>query len=144
MELDILKKAAEILKKDLGINQRNLPNREKTILIDALRTKYPLNDLLEMTGLSKNSYYYQKETQKRPDKYANLRTEVKEIFYENQRRYGYRRVHATIGNYSVFLFPVLILLVMPYKKLFSGITNSCQIGVILIFPYTKFITFLLI
>jgi putative transposase len=60
MELDILKKAAEIVKKDLGIDQRNLTNREKAILIDALRTKYPLNDLLEMTGLSKSSYYYQK------------------------------------------------------------------------------------
>jgi len=95
MELDILKKAAEIVKKDLGIDQRNLTNREKAILIDALRTKYPLNDLLEMTGLSKSSYYYQK-TQKQPDKYASLRTEVTEIFYDNQRRYGYRRVHATI------------------------------------------------
>ena len=50
------------------------------MLIDALRTKYPLNDLLEMTGLSKSSYYYQKETQKQPDKYGSLRAEVKDIF----------------------------------------------------------------
>jgi putative transposase len=80
MELDILEKAVEIIKKDLGIGQKELTNREKAILIDALRTKYPLNDLLEMTDLPKSSYFYQKEFQKRPDKYTELRTKVKEVF----------------------------------------------------------------
>jgi len=42
MELDILKKAAEIIKKDQGINPRKLKNKEKTSLIDALRTEYSL------------------------------------------------------------------------------------------------------
>lgn len=96
MELDILKKAAEIIKKDQGINPRKLMNKEKASLIDALRTEYPLNDLLLMASISKSSYYYQKEAQARPDKYAALRTEVKEVFNENQSRYGYRRVHAVI------------------------------------------------
>lgn len=96
MELDILKKAAEIIKKDQGINPRKLMNKEKASLIDALRTEYPLNDLLLMASISKSSYYYQKEAQARPDKYAALRTEVKEVLNENQSRYGYRRVHAVI------------------------------------------------
>ncbi len=46
MELDILNKAAEIIKKDQGIDPRKLANKEKTSLIDALRMKYPLNELL--------------------------------------------------------------------------------------------------
>lgn len=72
MELDMLKKAAEIIKKDQGINPRKLMNKEKASLIDALRTEYPLNDLLMMTSISKSSYYYQKEAQARPDKYATF------------------------------------------------------------------------
>jgi len=123
MELDILKKAAEIVKKELGIGQQKLKNREKTILIDALRTKYPLNDLLEMTGLSKSSYYYQKETQKQPDKYFSLRTVVKEVFGENQRRYGYRRVHAIIKEKGTTVSEKVIRrimkeeqLIIPYRK----------------------------
>ena len=40
MQKDILEKAAEIIKKDRGINLKNLTNKEKAILIDALRKKY--------------------------------------------------------------------------------------------------------
>jgi transposase InsO family protein len=93
------------------------------MLIDALRTKYPLNDLLKMTSLSKSSYYYQKEAQKQPDKYVILRAEVKDVFYENQRRYGYRRVHATIKNKGTIVSEKVIRRIMkeeqldvPYKK----------------------------
>jgi putative transposase len=123
MELDILKKTAEIIKKDQGIGQKDLTNKEKTTLIDALRTKYPLNDLLEMTDLPKSSYFYQKESQERPDKYAELRTEVKEVFSESKNRYGYRRVHAVIKNKGKTVSEKVIRrvmkeeqLVVPYKK----------------------------
>jgi len=37
LEHDLLKKANELLKKDLGIDLRLLTNREKTLLVDALR-----------------------------------------------------------------------------------------------------------
>jgi len=39
LEIDILTKAAEIIKKDLGIDRQNLTNKEKTMVIDALRTE---------------------------------------------------------------------------------------------------------
>lgn len=117
MELDALKKAAEIVKKDLGIDQQDLKNREKTILIDALRTKYPLNDLLEIMGLSKSSYFYQKETMKRPDKYISLKAKVKGIFCENQCRYGYRRVHAIIKNKGTIVSEKVIRRIMKEEQL---------------------------
>lgn len=123
LELDILKKAAEIIKKGQGIDQQNLTNREKTILIDALRMEYSLNDLLMMTGLPKSSYFYQKESQKNLDKYTSLRAEVKEIFSENQSRYGYRRIHAVIKTKGTIVSEKVIRrimkeeqLVVPYKK----------------------------
>jgi putative transposase len=123
MELDILKKAAEIIKKDQGINPRKLTNREKETLIDALRTEYPLNDLLMMTYMPKSSYFYQKKAQILPDKYTTLRAEVKEVFAENRSCYGYRRVHATIKNKGTIVSEKVIRrimkeeqLIVPYRK----------------------------
>jgi len=117
IELDILNKAAEIIKKDQGINPRELTNKEKTSLIDALRTEYPLNDLLKMTSISKSSYFYQKEAHIRPDKYAALRTVVKEVFAENQSRYGYRRVHAVIKSKGTILSEKVVRRIMEEEQL---------------------------
>src|SRR5690606_5210135 len=46
LEKDMLNKANELLKKDLGINRQFLTNREKTQLVDALRSTYSLTELL--------------------------------------------------------------------------------------------------
>lgn len=42
LEKDVLKKAAELLKKDKGISLEKLTNRDKAIMIDALRNQYLL------------------------------------------------------------------------------------------------------
>jgi hypothetical protein len=42
LEHGILKKANEIIKKDLGVNLQLLTNQEKTRLVDALRDAYGL------------------------------------------------------------------------------------------------------
>jgi len=58
LEQDILKKANELPKKDTGINRQNLSNREKTMLVDALRQTYDLAELLdEVGGLARSSYF---------------------------------------------------------------------------------------
>lgn len=123
MELDILNKAVEIIKKGQGIDPRKLTNREKASLIDALKKKYPLNELFGMTGMRKSSYYYQREARARPDKYVTLRAEVKKVFTENLSRYGYRRVHAIIKSRGTIISEKVIRrimeeerLVVPYKK----------------------------
>jgi chromosome segregation ATPase len=46
LEHDLLKKANELLKKDLGADLHLLSNREKTVLVDALRADYNLMELL--------------------------------------------------------------------------------------------------
>ncbi|EGI6692451.1 hypothetical protein IGX44_004873 [Escherichia coli] len=57
MELDILKKAEEIIKKAPGISISHLNNREKTKITDALRQTYPLTELLRVLGLARSSYF---------------------------------------------------------------------------------------
>jgi transposase InsO family protein/transposase-like protein len=98
MELDVLTKAAELVKKGRGIDPKEMTNKEKTTLIDALRKTYPLNDLLVVVYLSKSSYFYQKNAMRRPDKYAKLRIEVRDIFTTAKRRYGYRRIHQQLRS----------------------------------------------
>ena len=59
LERDVLEKAGDILKKEEGINLDQLTNGEKVFLIDALRNKYKLKELLPVLKLSKSSYCYQ-------------------------------------------------------------------------------------
>lgn len=98
MEVDILNQAAEVLKKGLGIDLKNMTNREKATVIDALRNKYSLNELLTATDMAKSSYFYQRRALRRADKYAALRTQITDVFKKNRGVYGYRRVHAVLLN----------------------------------------------
>ena len=117
MELDILKKAAEILKKDQGIDPKMLSNKEKFNLIDALRTVYPLNNLLVMVDISKSSYFYQKEAHCKDDKYTDLRIMIKTIFNENNSRYGYRRIHAIIRKLGIVVSEKVVRRIMREENL---------------------------
>lgn len=58
LEHDLLKKANHLKKKDLGIDLRLLANREKTLLVDALRDIYALPELLTRLELARSSYFY--------------------------------------------------------------------------------------
>ena len=70
LEKDILEKAAQIIKKEKGINLNELINKEKIILIDAIKEKYPLKELLIELKISKSSYFYQENAMKLGDKYS--------------------------------------------------------------------------
>lgn len=96
LENDILKKANELLKKDQGISHQNLTNREKTLLIDALLFRYKLSELLNYLSLPRSSYFYHKARMRLPDKYAEIRTLIKDIFADNLQCYGYRRIQAVM------------------------------------------------
>ena len=117
MERDLLERAAEILKKGQGINLRELANKEKAQLVDALRKAFPINELLVILGLSKSSYYYQRSALIKPNKYAGLRAQVKLVFDENLSRYGYRRVHAVIKGRGEVVSEKVIRRIMNEEKL---------------------------
>lgn len=93
IEKDLLEKAAELIKKDKGINLKMLTNKEKTILIDALRYRYKLTFLLETLNIAKSSYCYQRLVLRLADKYLKMRKTIKQIFFESNKTYGYRRIH---------------------------------------------------
>ena len=117
LKLDVLQGTAEILKKDLGIDQKNLTNQEKYSLIDALRTIHPLHSLLTVVSMPKSSYFYQKKAQSKADKYLNLRTEIKSIFNDNKNCYGCRRIHAVMRRSGIYVSEKVIRRLMGQENL---------------------------
>lgn len=85
-----------VSKKDPGVDPANLTNREKTLLIDALRPEFTVEELVEALSIPKSSYYYQRDALSREDKYADLRIRVREIFHERQGAFGSLRIWAEL------------------------------------------------
>ena len=84
MEIDILKETINVLKKDPGVNQTSLKNREKAVIVDALKSKYSLPVLLKQLDFSKSSYYYQRTVNRKGDKYSDIRKRITELFHKNR------------------------------------------------------------
>lgn len=95
LENDVLRKAAEIAKKDPGADLSKLTNAEKTALVSALNGRYRTSELLAACRLRRATYFYGKKAAGH-DKYASLRKRMKEAFEENYRCYGYRRMKALL------------------------------------------------
>lgn len=98
LEHDLLKKANELLKKGLGVAPQLLSNREKTLLVDALKHTYALSELFAELDLARSSYFYHCSRLRRPDKYADARVAITDVFQSNHRCYGYRRMRAALGR----------------------------------------------
>ncbi len=117
LEHDILKKANELLKKGLGVNPQLLSNREKTLLVDALKPTYSLTELLGELGLARSSYFYHCARQRRPDKYADARVAAVDVFQSNHRSYGYRRMRAALGRRQLHLSEKVVQRLMKQEGL---------------------------
>ncbi len=123
LEHDLLKKANELLKKGLGVDLQLLSNQEKTRLVDALRQTYALSELLVELDLARSSYFYHQARLRGPDKYADTRLAITDVFERNHRCYGYRRIRAALGRQQLCLSEKVVrrlmkqeCLVVPAKK----------------------------
>jgi len=116
IERDIYEKATEIIKKDQGINLQFLTNREKAIIINALRDSYQLKELLEILNMAKSSYCYQ-VIAINTDKYVDLRAKIKDAFNESSSRYGYRRIHSVIKSAGTTVSEKVVRRIMKDENL---------------------------
>lgn len=98
LEKDILEGTVEILKKGQGADPASLTNKEKADLIGALRPRYMLKDLLNALQMPRSSYQYALIAKARPDKYAEIRAAIADIFIASRRCYGYRRIWLALKN----------------------------------------------
>jgi len=117
LEQELLNKANELLKKGLGVNPQLLSNREKTLLVDALKPIYSLAELLGELGLARSSYFYHCARQRRPDKYADARVAAADVFQSNHRSYGYRRMRAALGRRRLYLSEKVVQRLMKQEGL---------------------------
>jgi len=120
LEHDLLKKANDLLKKNLGVDLQLLSNREKTMLVDALKEKYGLRGLLDRLGLARSSYFYHRSPMRVADKYAELRRTITEIFVSNHRSYGYRRVQASLTRQQIFVSEKVVRRLMKQEGLHAA------------------------
>ncbi len=116
LEKDVLEKAAEIIKKGQGISLDQLKNHEKAMVIDALRNKYLLKELLSVFHMAKSSYCYQKSILSL-DKYSSIRKAVSQAFQDSSGRYGYRRLHAVMRNDGIRISEKVIRRLMKEESL---------------------------
>ncbi len=54
--------------------------------------------LLQLVGMPRSTYYYYVKRMKAPDKYQIIKEQIYSIYYENQGRYGYRRITMELHN----------------------------------------------
>jgi putative transposase len=103
MERDLLEGAAELIKKDPGVSLQKLSNQEKTMLIDALRDRHPLEELMITLQISSSSYYYQRSAAKLEPKYTTIKEQMIDIFETNHCCYGYRRIYESLKTGGILI-----------------------------------------
>ncbi|MCR5786738.1 MAG: IS3 family transposase [Acholeplasmatales bacterium] len=124
MENKILKKANELIKKEMGANFNNLTNKEKTIIVSALKSDYKIKDLLVALSLKKSTYFYEIK-HLNEDKYKDIRNYIKTIFNSNYNCYGYRRMKLAIKEeYGIIISEKVIIRLMREEKLIVYIPKS--------------------
>ena len=117
MEIDLLKATIDVLKKDPGVNLERLKNSEKTVVIDAVRAKYALSDLLQQMSLSRSSYYLCRAIQRKRDKYQGTKEQIRDIFIENREIYGYRRIKSAMERLGTRVSEKVIRRLMKEMRL---------------------------
>jgi putative transposase len=63
-----------------------------------LRQQYPLAGLLKASGLARSTFYYQQKALQMSDKYAAVKSRIREIFEQHKGRYGYRRITMVVRS----------------------------------------------
>lgn len=117
LEHDLLTKANELIKKDQGVDLQLLTNKEKTLLIDALRETYALSALFAELRLPRSSYFYHRARLARPDKYAGARRIITDVFELNHRCYGYRRIGVELGRRGIVVSEKIVRRLMAEEQL---------------------------
>lgn len=61
-----------------------------------LGQQYSVTRLLPLAGLASSTFYYQRTALAKDDKYAALKTAIRELYDRHKGRYGYRRIWAAL------------------------------------------------
>ncbi|PIM93271.1 IS3 family transposase [Fusobacterium animalis] len=97
-----LKAENEYFKKiESSSSRKGVKREEKVRVIAELRAKYPFKMLLKIAGIARSVYYYYINKKDIDEKNTNIIEKIKEIYYANSGRYGYRRVTLELKNQDI-------------------------------------------
>lgn len=116
-KVNILHETIHVLKKTQALNMRELSNREKAVLVSDLKENSPLPLFLHEFDLPGSSYFYRISAIRHPDKYAGLRTQMREIFYGNRDCYDYQRIWHKLQDRGIILSEKIIRRIMKEEGL---------------------------
>ncbi len=102
-ENKLMKEAVVLLGKDPDADLASFSNKEKTILVDAMREKgsYSLTYLASELGIALSTYHYEHRVLARPDKYADARRAVREEFEAAGGARGYRYIYQRLQQRGI-------------------------------------------
>ncbi|WP_408637943.1 IS3 family transposase [Oxalobacter vibrioformis] len=93
-EVRYLRAEVDYLKKLKALNQarETVCAKTRAQIVNELRQKHALYDLLRIAALSRSTFYYHCQKQKLPDRYALEKQAIQSTFHQHKGRYGYRRI----------------------------------------------------
>ncbi|AZI13226.1 IS3 family transposase [Avibacterium paragallinarum] len=74
-------------------------NAEKAVIVNALRSRFPLELLLRLIGLARSSFFY--HLKPKSDKNVAISQKIEEIYRKNDENYGYRRITLELRKYLI-------------------------------------------
>ncbi len=91
---DVMEGALGLLGKGAGADPADeLTNREKMLLVESLRPKRGLSELLRALGMARSGHQYQLKAMRSPDRDAEARELACAVFDANDGTYGRRHIH---------------------------------------------------
>ena len=105
-------------------NLKEFSNQEKAMVIMALRDKYPVKSILEVFDMAKSSYCYQQKQIKKENKIAKIKERIKILFFENHKRYGYRRIHLLLKREGIIISEKIVRSIMKEENLIVRIIRQ--------------------
>ena len=86
-------------------------------MIWELRHNFTIKLLLEVSGLTRSTYYYYIKHRNDEDKYSEIKEQITIIFRENKERYGYRRITMELHNRGYRINHKTVLRLMNEKRI---------------------------
>ena len=108
----------------MGDNLKEFSNQEKAMVIIALRDKYPVKRILEVFDMAKSSYCYQQKQIKKENKIVKIKERIKILFFENHKRYGYRRIHLLLKREGIIISEKIVRSIMKEENLIVRIIRQ--------------------
>ncbi|ALE04270.1 integrase [Arthrobacter sp. ERGS1:01] len=96
----------------------------KVSAVIALRASHPLPLLLAAAGLPRSTFFHRQAALTAPDRHAELRARIHEVFTEAKGRYGHRRIHAFLRRQGWQVAKKTVLKLMRAENLVCKVRSS--------------------